>query len=149
MKDSAAQARSELEGSCLHPSLVLSFYFAMWITRSSTEFRARSLAQFADLQERLKASNSAVEVLERAADPVLEIAFPGACQRGDPPSRVELLRAAPERLRAIAKEAALLSSDRALTLVKSHYTRVDLQRVGEGFAADADDEKIESLMKEA
>ena len=33
--------------------------------------------------------------------------------------------------------------------MKSHYTRVDLQRVGKGFVADADEEKNESLMKEA
>ena len=79
-----------------------------------------------DLQERLKVSNLAVEALEDAADPVLEIAFPGACKGSNPPSRVELLKAAPERLRAYIKEVALISSDQALALVKSHYTRVEL-----------------------
>ena len=80
---------------------------------------------------------------------MLEIAFLGASQRSDPPLCVELLKAAPERLRSYIKEVALLSSDQAFALVKSHYIRVDLQRVGEGFAADADDDKVESLMKEA
>ena len=97
------------------------------MTECFAEFRARSLAQFVDLQERLKASNSAVEALERAADPVLEIAFLGAGQRSGPPSRVELLKAAPERLRGYVREVALISSDQAFALVKSHYTRVDLQ----------------------
>ena len=50
-------------------------------------------------------------MLERAADPVLEIAFLDASQRSDPPSRVELLKAASERLRGYIKEVALISSD--------------------------------------
>ena len=60
-----------------------------------------------------------------------------------------LLEAAPERIRNHLREVALISSDQVLTLVKTHFCRVDLQRVAEGFAADADDEKIEALLKEA
>ena len=60
-----------------------------------------------------------------------------------------LLEAAPERLRNHLREVALIHSDQALALVKSHFCRVDLQRVAEGFAADADDEKIDALLKEA
>jgi hypothetical protein len=87
--------------------------------------------------------------LEKAADPMLEVVFPGARERIDAPTRVKLLEAAPERMKTYVKDVALVSSDQALALVKSHYPRVDLQRVGEGFAADAEDEKIESLMAEA
>ena len=45
-------------------------------------------------------------------------------------------------------EVALISSDQALATVKSHYPWVDLGRVGEGFAADADEAKVASLLEE-
>ena len=60
-----------------------------------------------------------------------------------------LLEAVPERLGDHLREVALISFDQALALVKSHFCRADLQRVAEGFAADADDEKIDALLKEA
>ena len=56
-------------------------------------------AQFADLEGRLKAANSALADLERATDQVLEVAFPDAREAANPPSRLELLRMGPERLR--------------------------------------------------
>ena len=87
--------------------------------------------------------------MEKAADPVLEVFFPGFRERSDVPARAELLEATPERVKTLIRDVALVSSDQALALVKSHYPRVDLQRVGEGFAADAGDEEIESLMVEA
>ena len=37
----------------------------------------------------------------------------------------------------------------ALSLVKSHYPRVDLQQVEEGYAADVDDDAIDVLQDEA
>ena len=36
----------------------------------------------------------------------------------------------------------------ALAVVKSHYPRVDLQRFGEGFAADVNEDKFDSLTLE-
>ena len=76
LKDSAAQARSELEGTA-HAALLVFLTLHVVDLSSFAEFRVRSLAQFIDLQERLKVSNSAIETLERATDPVLEVVFPG------------------------------------------------------------------------
>ena len=119
------------------------------MTEYFTEFRARSFAQFADLEERLKVSNSALEVLEQVADPVMEMAFPDARNSDNPPSRLELLKATPGRMRTHMKEVALISSDQALAIVKSQNPWVDLGRVGKGFAADVDEEKVASLLEEA
>ena len=94
-------------------------------------------AQFADLEGRLKVANSSLADLERATDPILEMVFPGARAAVKPPSRAELLGAAPERLRAHVKEVALVSSDQALAVMKSHYPRADLTRFGEGYAEGA------------
>ena len=38
------------------------------------------------------------------------------------------------------------AATQTLVLVKSHYPRVDLQRFEEGYAADADDDRIDALM---
>ena len=40
------------------------------------------------------------------------------------------------------------AATQTLVLVKSHYPRVDLHRVEEGYAADADDDRIDALMSE-
>ena len=106
-------------------------------------------AQFADLEGRLKAANSALAELEQAADPVLAVAFPDAGEAANPPPRLELLRMAPERLRAHVKEVALVSTDQALAIVKSHYPRVDLVRFGEGYAEGATEGGVTALLEEA
>ena len=77
------------------------------------------------------------------------MAFPGARTGANPPSRVELLGAAPERLRAHVKEVALISSDQALAVLKSHYPRADLTRFGEGYAEGATEESVAALLEEA
>ena len=46
------------------------------------------------------------------------------------------------------KEVALISTDQALALMKSHYPRADLQRLGEGFTEDVDEAKADSLIKD-
>ena len=106
------------------------------------------LAQFADLEGRLKVANSALAELERAADPVLEVAFPDAREAAEPPPRLELLRMVPERLRAHMKEVALISSDQALAIMKSHYPRADLTRFEEGYAEGATEEGVVTLLEE-
>ena len=50
-------------------------------------------------------------------------------------------------MKAYIREVALISTDQALALMKSHYPRADLQRLGEGFTEDVDDEKADSLIK--
>ena len=35
-----------------------------------------------------------------------------------------------------------------MALVKSHYPRVDLEQLGEGYAADTDDDRIDTYMSE-
>ena len=42
----------------------------------------------------------------------------------------------------------MAASCMALSLVKSHYPRVDLGRVEEGYAADADDDAVDALHEE-
>ena len=105
--------------------------------------------QFADLEGCLKVANSSLADLERACDPILDMAFPGARAGANPPSRVELLGATPERLRAHVREVALISSDQALAVLKSHYPRADLARFGEGYAEGATEESVAALLEEA
>ena len=101
------------------------------------------------MKGRLKVANSSLTDLERASDPVLEMVLPGARAGATPPSRAELLRAAPERLRAHMKEVALISSDQALAVLKSHYPRADLTRLGEGYAEGATEASVAALLEEA
>ena len=105
-------------------------------------------AQFADLEGRLKVANLALAEMEQAADPVLEVAFPDAGKDANPPPRLELLKMAPERIRAHLKEVALISADQVLAVVKSHYPRVDLVRFGEGYAEGATEEGVAALLEE-
>ena len=148
LRDLADKARSELEGSSLIPCRPCSFILRVDDSKLLADFRTRTLAQFIDLEERLKTSRSSLEGLQEAADPMLKIAFPDAYEGGSPPSRLELLKAAPGRLKAHIKEVALVSTDQALALMKSHYPRVDLQQLGEGFTEDVYEAKADSLIKD-
>ena len=89
-----------------------------------------------------------LEGLHEAVDPVLKMAFPDAHEGGNLPPRLELLKAAPERLKAHIKEVALISTDQALALMKSHYPRADLERLREGFTENVDEAKADSLIKD-
>ena len=89
-----------------------------------------------------------LEGLQEAADSVLKIVFSDVYEGGSPPSRLELLKAAPGRLKDHIKEVALISTDQALALMKSHYPRADLQRLEEGFTEDVDEAKADSLIKD-
>ena len=84
-----------------------------------------------------------------ATESVLEVAFPGEYLRGSPNTRLEDLKEAPQKLRKITWGATVEAATQAFALVKSHYPRVDLRRFEEGYAADADDDKIETLTLEA
>ena len=96
----------------------------------------------------IKALKSSLEEFLQAVDPVLQIAFPDEHRDGAPIAHLEYLKAAPEKLKAQIKEVVTTSTVQALAVVKSHYPQVDLQRVGEGFANDADEDKIDALSKE-
>ena len=61
---------------------------------------------------------------------------------------MEDLKEAPRKLKRIIQDAAVATATHTLVLVKSHYPRVDLQRFEEGYAADADDDRIDALMSE-
>ena len=65
-----------------------------------------------------------------------------------PIALLEDLKAAPKKLKAQMNEAAIISAVQVLAIVKSHYPQLDLQRVGEGFANDADKDKIDALSEE-
>ena len=108
----------------------------------------KSFAQFADLEERVRVANSALVALEQAACPVLDIAFPDAGKDANPPSRLELLKMAPERIRAHVREVALINADQALAVVKSHYPRVELDRFGEGYADGSTEDGVAALLEE-
>ena len=77
------------------------------------------------------------------------MAFPGEHLRENPNTRLEDLKEAPRRLRKFTWGAAVEAATQAFALVKSHYPRVDLHRFEEGYAADADEDKIDTLTSEA
>ena len=81
-----------------------------------------------------------------AVDPILQIAFPDGLEEGVPSAWQEHLKLVPGQLKTQLKETAMTGTVQALAVVKSHYPWVDLQRLGEGFAADVDEDKFESLM---
>ena len=80
--------------------------------------------------------------------PVLEVGFPRAYVQENLPTRLELLKQAPGKLRKVIWTIAMAAGSMALTLVKSHYPRVDLGRVEEGYAADVDDDAVDALHEE-
>ena len=108
----------------------------------------RTLAQFEALQEENQTIRASLEDHRTAVEPVLRIISRGEPVGEGPSARLEDLEAAPQKLRGLVWEAASTSAIQALSLGKSHYPRVDLQRLGEGYAADADDAKIEALWSE-
>jgi len=85
---------------------------------------------------------------QNAVESVLEVAFPSEYLRENPSARLEDLKEAPQKLRKLTWDAAVETTTQTLVLVKSHYPRVDLQRFEEGYAADADDDRIDALMSE-
>ena len=91
---------------------------------------------------------ASVEEHRATSEPILKIAFLDEPVGENPTARLEGLKEAHERLKGLLKEVATMSSIQALALVKSHYPRVDLRRIGKGFAADADDNKIKALLSE-
>ena len=63
-----------------------------------------------------------------------------------PIAQLEYLTAAPEKLKAQIKEVVTTSAVQALAVVKSHYPRMHFQRIGEDFAEDTDEDKMDALL---
>ena len=53
---------------------------------------------------------------------------------------------APKKLKSQIKEVVIATAVQALAVVKSHYPRVDLQWIKEGFAEDTDEDKMDALL---
>ena len=68
-----------------------------------------------------------------AVDPILQIAFPDVPEDGVLSAWQERLKLVPGRMKAQLKETTTTSTVQALAMVKSHYPRVDLQWLEEGF----------------
>jgi len=81
--------------------------------------------------------------------PVLDIGFPRAYVQENLPTRLELQKQAPRKIRNVIWGMAVVAGCMALSVVKSHYPRVDLQRVEEGYAATTSDDAIDALQDEA
>ena len=86
--------------------------------------------------------------LSEAIDPILQIAFPDGPEEGVPCAWQECLKLVPGKMKARLKKITMTGTVQALAVVKSHYPRVDLERFEEGFAADVDEDKFESLTLE-
>src|SRR5438876_7200807 len=84
----------------------------------------------------------------KAADPILQIAFPDSPEGGMPSVWQERLKLVPNRLKAQLKQTAMTATVQALAMVKPHYPRVDLQWFKEGFTIDVDYAKLEALSLE-
>ena len=80
--------------------------------------------------------------------PVLVVGFPRAYVQENPLTRLELLKHAPGKLRRVLWTIAVAAGSMALTLVKSHYPRVDIGRIEEVYAADVDDDAVDALHEE-
>ena len=77
------------------------------------------------------------------------MAFPSEYLMENPTARLEDLKRAPQKLRKITWGATVGTATQAFVLVKSHYPWVELRRFEEGYATDADDDKIDALTLEA
>ena len=107
------------------------------------------MAQFGALQEENWVIRAALEEYWSAVMPVLDIGFPRAYVQENLPTRLELLKEAPRKIWNVVWGMAVAAGCLALSVVKSHYPRVDLQRVEEGYAATTSDEAIDVLQDEA
>ena len=74
------------------------------------------------------------------------MSFLGGPEEGVPTGTLDHLKPAPEKLKARLHEVASSGMIQALAIFKSHYPRVDLQWLKEGFTADVDDNKFDSLV---
>ena len=112
------------------------------------DYRKRTLAQFEVLQEENRVVRASLGEYRDAAESVLEVIYPGHYLRANPSTRLADLKRPPRKLKRIIKDAATATATQAMVLMKSHYPRLDLQRFEEGYAADADDDKVDALMSE-
>ena len=113
-----------------------------------TDYRRRTLAQFEALQEENRVVRASLGEYRGTVESVLKVAFPGAYLRENPSARLEDLKRAPQKLRKLTKDAAIATAAQTMVLMKSHYPHLDLQRFEEGYAADADNDKIDALTSE-
>ena len=146
LEDSAAAAKAEMEGMPPTP-LEPSCWRPLWGDGDSSfaDYRGRTLAQFGALQEENRVIRAALEEYRSAVVPVLDLGFPRAYVRENLPTRLELLKQAPRKIRNVIWGLAVAAGCMALSVVKSHYPRVDLQRVEEGYAATTSDDAIDAL----
>src|SRR6266540_2190149 len=92
-----------------------------------------SRRQFEFFEVEIKHLQKESDITWKAADPILQMAFPDGPEAEVPSAWRERLKLVPDRLKAKMKRTALTAMIQALAMVKLHYPGVDLQRFEEGY----------------
>jgi hypothetical protein len=100
------------------------------------------------LQRRFDGLKRSLTELQDAVLSVLRTVDPKVPRDADPGTFLSRLRDAPSLLKAWARRAAVAGGQGVLVLVRSHFPRVDIQRLGGGLAKDTDDAKRDALVAE-
>uniref|UniRef100_A0A0E0MLU7 Uncharacterized protein n=1 Tax=Oryza punctata TaxID=4537 RepID=A0A0E0MLU7_ORYPU len=99
--------------------------------------------QYQYFQQELDAGKGLPEEMVKSLEPTLKLLFMSHCEGKDPVQlAVELV---PERSVVVcwlSESVASISASHALGAVKSHYSRVDLGAVEEGYAAEEDVDRL-------
>uniref|UniRef100_A0A0E0MEX4 Uncharacterized protein n=1 Tax=Oryza punctata TaxID=4537 RepID=A0A0E0MEX4_ORYPU len=96
------------------------------------------------LDWKLDAAKGLHEELVKSLEPTLKMLFLSYCEGKDPVQlAVELVPDGPVAVRRLSESVANLIASHALAVVKSHYLRVDVHAVEEGYAADCSEEDVD------
>uniref|UniRef100_A0A0E0M6G6 Uncharacterized protein n=1 Tax=Oryza punctata TaxID=4537 RepID=A0A0E0M6G6_ORYPU len=105
--------------------------------------------QYEHFQRELDAAKTRSEELVKVLEPTLKLLFPSRCDGKDPVQLAsELVPEGSVAVCRLSESVANISACNALAVVKSHYTRIDLAAVEEGYAADCSEEDVERLLGE-
>uniref|UniRef100_A0A0D3F2X4 Uncharacterized protein n=1 Tax=Oryza barthii TaxID=65489 RepID=A0A0D3F2X4_9ORYZ len=105
--------------------------------------------RYEHFQRELDLAKSLRDDLVKSVVPTPRILFPSQGANEDPYAMVaELVPEGPAGCRRMAESAARTAANHALAVVKSHYPRVNMTAVDEGYAADCSKEDIDRLVVE-
>lgn len=114
-------------------------------------YKVKSQAQFDVFAERVRRAENVRDDIANAATPILLALYKNGLGTSslDAVEVFDKLRTAPTKYMENVSDAAVMGASFALAQTKSLYPRVDVDSVGEGFAAGTSDERALELISEA
>ncbi len=114
-------------------------------------YKVKSQAQFDVFAERVRRAESVRDDIVNAATPILSALYKHGLGTSslDAVEIFDKLRTAPAKYMENISDAAVMGASFALAQTKSLYPRIDVDSVGDGFAAGTSDERALELISEA